>query len=388
VALIAFVGLASFVLAPSPDSVGEVGTAAHIVYTAPTANDAALSIPDDVRAQLRQIGLRQERIAMTRVDSTSEVATSIIDLAPRAGTDPNSPVLKVHDRAVRAIDAEISALEASMNATPASTGNRALFLGLTRISFSGEPVIIISSGLDLTSPLDFRTLNWSVPSQKIVAIVRQAGELPDFRGAPVTFVAVPTAGEQEQLRAAQKTYRNQVWTALLWSGSASSVTLLEAAGSTAASSIPAPVVELPPPPGTPVQPVHDPVNPDRTLCSLSGSTYFRFDEAVLIDEARTIEDLEPCVRAALAVDATFELDGWTSYEGPLAADGAPAIDSPHNRTLSAARAMTIADLLVRAMQVPPRSIARVTGHGNVGQPHPDPRNPANRVVVLSYNASE
>jgi hypothetical protein len=384
VGLLAAIGAAAFLLGALKNSVETIDVARHFVYTAPTANDAAITLPEAVKADLRGIGLRHERIAWSRVDSTSAIDTTVLDMTPRSGDSGNGPVLKVQDRSIQAIDAKINGLEASLNASRASTGDRALFSGLTKVDFGGAPITIISSGLDLASPLDFRTLNWSVRPQEIVAYVKKAGEQPNLHGAAVTFVAVPAAGAQEQLREMQKTYRNDVWTALLTSSNAASVTFVDATGTIAASPTPAPPVALPALPGTPVQPMKDPVDPKKIVCSLPSSTYFRENEPVLLDKAKTIQDLQPCISAALAADATFELDGWTSYEGPLAANGRPAVDSPDNRRLSIARVQAIADLLVSDMNVPRNKVTHVTGHGNVDQPNPDPRSPANRLVVVSY----
>ena len=97
-----------------------------------------------------------------------------------------------------------------------------------------------------------------------------------------------------------------------------------------------------------------------------------------------MQDLTPCIHAALAAHAIFALDGWASYEGPLNANGQPAFHYPGNRKLSQARVQTIADLLVNGLGVPRSAITRLTGHGNVNQPDPDPRSPANRVVVITY----
>src|SRR5437660_1349402 len=80
-------------------------------------------------------------------------------------------------------------------ATEAVSGGRALYDGLTKIGFSGEPVTIVSSGLDLANPDDFRSLKWSVPAGELVAELTKAGDLPALHG-PVTFVLVPTTGRQ------------------------------------------------------------------------------------------------------------------------------------------------------------------------------------------------
>ncbi len=215
-----------------------------------------------------------------------------------------------------------------------------------------------------------------------MTVVKRAGALPTLHG-PVMFVIVPTAGPQLQLGPAQKNYRNAVWTALLTAAGATSVTFIDANGTTASPGAPsAPTVAVPGLPGTPIQLV--PVGKNSVRCTLPAS-YFIFSTARLIDTAKTKQDLAPCINAALAAHATFALDGWTSYEGPLNASGKPAVDDAYNRKLSEARVQTIANLLVHDLDVPRSAITRLTGHGNVNQPDPaDPRSPANRVVVITY----
>jgi len=212
--------------------------AGQFVYTARTANDAAIALPAVVQAGLRQDGLAHQSTELTRVDYTGTVSTSDVDLTPRTGNSPQDPALKVNGRALPAIDAKIS-----------------------------------------------------------------------------------------------------------------------------------PIPQVPGPKGV--------------TCTVPQS-YFVLNTADLVDAAKTIRDLTPCVTAALAAHATFALDGWTSYEGPLNAAGQPAFNDPANITLSQERVQAIANLLVNDLAVPASAITRTTGHGNLGQPHPDPRSAANRVVVITY----
>jgi hypothetical protein len=100
-----------------------------------------------------------------------------------------------------------------------------------------------------------------------------------------------------------------------------------------------------------------------------------------------VQNLTPCITDALAAHATFALDGWTSYEGPLNADGKPEFDYAYNQTLSEQRVQTIASLLVNDLHVPQSAITHQVGHGNVDQPNPDPRSAANRVVVITYTVN-
>jgi hypothetical protein len=359
--------------------------AAQFIYSAPTANDAMITLPPTVENELLQIGLDHRSIALTRVDPDGDVSTSYIDMTPRAGNSSNAAVLKVNGRAIPVIEAKISAIEKAINSPAPATGGggQALYAGLTKIDFTGVPVTIISTGIDLANPDNFRSLKWSVPPRELVAIVKKAGAQPALHGQ-VTFVIVPTAGPQPQLGQAQNDYRNAVWNALLTAGGATSVTFVDANGSAANPKAPnAPTVAVPGLPLTPIPPV--PVGKHRVRCTLPAS-YFIFNTAKLIDPAKTKQDLASCISAALAARATFALDGWASYEGPLNADGRPEFDYAHNRELSQARVQTIANLLVDELGVPRSAITHLTGHGNINQPDPgDPASPANRVVVITYS---
>ena len=362
---------------------GETGAvAAQFVYTARTANDATVSLPDVVKDDLRRLGLAHHSITLTRVGFDGNVSTSSIDMTPYTGSSSTGPVLKVTGRAVPVIDAKISGIEKTVNYVATTTGGgRALYSGLTRIDFTAAPVTIISSGLDLADPDDFRSLKWSVPPAAVTAQVKKAGAMPALHG-PVTFAVVPTAGSQPQLTQAQKNYRKAVWRSLLTTAGATSVTFIDASTTTVSSKAPsAPTVPVPGLPATPIPQISQAKN--RATCTVP-ATFFIFNTAKLIDAAKTEQDLTPCVSAALAAHASFALDGWTSYEGRLNASGKPAVHNPWNRQLSTARVQAIANLLVGGLGVPRSAITRLTGHGNVNQPDPDPRSPANRVVVITY----
>jgi hypothetical protein len=296
----------------------------QFIYTTRTANDAAITLPGVVQDNLRQVGLAHQSIALTRVGYTGNVSTSYIDMTPRTGNSSQDPVLIVADRAVPVIDAKISAIETAVNSPAGTTGGgQALYAGLTRTDFTGAPVTIISSGIDLADPDNFRSLKWDVPPEEVVANAKKAGALPALHG-PVNFVLVPTAGPQPQLGQAQKDYLKAIWTALLTAAGATSVTFIDANGTTAGSrASSAPTVAVPALPVTPIPPVS--AANDTVTCTVPAN-YFIFNTDKLIDPAKTKQDLTPCIEAALAAHATFALDGWASYEGPLDANGKPAFD--------------------------------------------------------------
>jgi len=366
--------------AGAPGPAGAV--ADQIIYTARTANDAGITLPSIVQDDLRQAGLAHQSIELTQIGYTGNVANSYIDMTPRTGSSSQDPVLRVPSREAQAIDVKISGIETAVNsASTAAGGGRALYVGLTRIDFTGAPVTIISSGIDLADPDDFRSLKWKTPPGEVVAAVKKADDLPALHG-PVTFVIVPTAGPQPQLAQAQKGYLKGLWTALLTAAGATSVMFIDADGTTDVSASPsAPTVSVPSQPVTPIAQI--PAPNGAVTCTVPGS-YFVLGSADLLDTAKIIRDLTPCITAALGAHATFALDGWTSYEGPLNADGKPEYNDPKNQMLSVKRAQAIANLLVNELGVPASDITRTTGHGNIDQPDPDPRSAANRVVVITY----
>jgi hypothetical protein len=372
------VGIAGAATGPA-----EVTGAPQFIFTERTSDDAAITLPDVVQETLLQAGLAHQTVELTRVGYSGNVSTRSLDLTPRTGSSSQDPVLRVLARAVPVIAAKISGIESAVNSAAGSTGGgRALFLGLTRITFNDAPVTIVSSGLDLVNPDNFRVLDWSVPPSQVVADVTKAGALPALHG-PVTFVLVPTAGSQQQLGQAQKNYVEAVWTALLKAAGATSVTFVDATATTPSSAGPSTLtVPVPALPSTPIPQVS--AGNNKVTCTVPDS-YFVFDTAQLIDPAQTAQDLAPCVDAALTGHATFALDGYASYEGPLNASGQPEFNYSYNIALSEARARTIASLLVDDLAVPSSAITGMTGHGNADQPDPsNPSSPANRVVRITY----
>ena len=363
----------------SPGATGGA-VAGQFVYTARTADDAAITLPGAVQGSLRQAGLYHQSIELTRVANTGNVSTSYVDMTPRTGSSSSDPVLKVGGRISQAISNKISGIETTIN-SPAASGGQALYAGLTRTDFTGAPITIISTGLDLANPDNFRSLQWSVPAREVVATAKKAGALPALH-APVTFVLVPAAGPQPQLGQAQKNYLKSVWTALLKAAGATSVTFIDTIATTASAAAPSsPTVPVPGFPPTPIPQVH---RGHSVTCTVPDS-YFIFRTAELVDPAQTVQNLTPCITAALAAHASFALDGFASYEGPLNAGGQPEFNYPVNQKLSKKRAQTIAHLLVNDLKVPQSAITRVSWHGNLDQPDPgDPGSSANRVVVITY----
>ena len=246
------------------------------------------------------------------------------------------------------------------------------------------PTIIVSTGIDLTDPVDFRKLDWHTPASDIVAAVKTASTMPALHG-PVTFVTVPVAGGQPQLGQAEKTYRNTTWKALLLAAGATTVTFVDPATATTATgaptAAPVPTIGMP---TTPIVAVPDPEDPPSLTCSIPGS-YFVVNTAELINPEQAVKNLAPCLTKAIEAQSTYRLAGWTSYVGPLTRAGRPAIDRPENRRLSRHRIDTIARFLIDNFDIDAAAITAKDAYGNTRQPYPKaPASPRNRVVTITF----
>ena len=107
---------------PAPDPPDSV--ADQFIYTARTANDAAITLPSAVQQNLLQAGLAHQSIELIRVGYTGDVSTSSIDMTPRTGNSSTDPPLRVHGREVPAIDTKISGIQTAVNSAAATTGGR------------------------------------------------------------------------------------------------------------------------------------------------------------------------------------------------------------------------------------------------------------------------
>lgn len=356
---------------------------AVLVYTAPTSTEASVFFPESIRETFRSMGRAEQQIAVVRVEADGGVQQEHVDLTPRSS---NGNVLKVEDRANQAIDRTVDSVLAKVT-EPSGGGstNRAMYTGLLKSTFpAGKPIYIITS-LDLADPVDFRKLAFGVAPDRLVEVLKASGQVPDIDASPVTFILSPADGGQPQLRAAEKKYVKDVWTAILTNASgASSVTFIDAQGGPSRASGETPIVPLPDLPGTPIKPVKDQVG--ETVCAVPSTTYFEYGSAVLTDPAKTADALRSCIEKAIVANAKIRIDAWTSYEGPLDAKGRPTGNPSTDIRLSQSRAEEIRRVLIERLNVPAGNIDEPRGHGSENQPDPDPRSAANRVTTIRYTS--
>jgi outer membrane protein OmpA-like peptidoglycan-associated protein len=348
-----------------------------VIYTSPDANTSATVIPASMRAALADVAKAHGSILLIRVEGDGTVSTSTVDLTPRTS---KGEVLQVPDRISTAVDESIAALEAEMNRPSVGTQSRALYQGLLQARIPADAdVWVLSSGIDLESPIDARDLGWDVPVDDVLAVVDAAGAVPDLSGARITFVMNAPAGQQ-MIRSTQMSYLHSLWDGLLRNGGASSVEFIDMPPGEPASDQAVPVVPLPPLPSTPVSVTPDQIDPDAYSCTLQTSAGFVPDTDQLVDEAAVRMSLADCV-SRMVPGSIVRLDGWTAYYGSLDANGRPATQS--GVALSQRRCDRIASLLV-SMGVPESAITDRVGHGSMDQPDPEnPTSQSNRVVIVT-----
>jgi outer membrane protein OmpA-like peptidoglycan-associated protein len=348
-----------------------------IVYTAPTANQAAIRIAGSAREMLERAGAQRQVVRVVRIDGKGAVSTSTADMTPRVDGKPDGEPLKVPERAAKEIDRLIGTLEGQLNEKSSVVGGEALFAGLSRARIDvSRPVFIFSSGLDTTDPVDFRKLAFDVAPATLAGELRAAGELPALQGAEITFAMLGESGRQPILRRPQVVYREAVWTTLLRAAGAPTIRYEYPDSEPSTSTLSAPVVPIPPPPSTPV-PAKTTKVPGEKTCTLSAATYFASDQAVLLDRRATLRALTSCA-AMIASTGRVSVEGHTS-----SASKRP--NNPVAMKLSTQRAQVVAGLLVQLGVALNR--IDIKGYGNANQPYPDPSDPRNRCVVVRFSST-
>lgn len=373
--LVAAMGASAAVWAAHEQDSSGPALGGTIVYTAPTANQGAIRIDGAARTMIEQAGLAHQAVRLVRVDGNGTVSSSSVDLTPRVDGKPDGEPLKVQDRAAEEIARTITKLEDQLNEKSSTVAGQALFAGLSRARIdTSRPVFIFSSGLDTTDPVDFRKLAFDVAPASLVQDLKTAGELPALRGAAITFVVLAESGPQPALRRPQSVYRETLWSGLLRAAGAPTVRFDYPDAAPSSSTLAAPAVTIPPPPGTPV-PAKPTRVPGEKTCTLSAATYFASDQAVLLDRRATLRALAACVKT-IGPATRVSVEGHTS-----ATTKRP--NNPVAVRLSTQRAQVVTGLLVQLGVA--RNRIDTKGYGNANQPFPTPSDPRNRCVVVRFN---
>ncbi|MCL2468204.1 MAG: hypothetical protein FWF02_02645 [Micrococcales bacterium] len=356
--------------AARPNSVPAID--AVIVYTAPTAQDVAYSLPPSARQQLAEVAASGGTVWLVRVEGDGTASTTAVDLTPRTS---KGELARVPAKVQADLADKTAMITAAMNTATPGTKARALYDGLLDAHLPRDvPVMVFSSLLD-ENTVDFRRLAWETDPAQLVQTLADAHALLDLTGHDVTFYLSATTGGQSLWPAADE-YRQTVWAALAEAGGAESVRFVDGQPGPATSSEQVAVVpmwELP----ASAAPVVEPVG---YSCTLATSSAFLPNSDVLVSEPEVRAALAECV--ALIGRSHVSATCSVAWFGPLGADGSPR--DVGGVELSEHRAAAITSVIT-TMGVPADHIS-AKGAGNQEQPHPeDPTSPDNRVCVIKVD---
>lgn len=335
-----------------------------LISTLATGEEARFVLPRSSVDNLVALALAHGSLQDVRIDSDGESTSRTSDLTPREGGS-RSKALNEPGRARKVASDEIADLQASLNHVSGGTGSRTLLNGLIRTQLpDAADTMIVSSGLDLEDPLNVRTLAWKVPARTVVARLRASQELPVMRGAAVTFVMVPTAGDQPQLRVdKEQRYLQRLWRAILLAGGARSVHFVVPDAVAPTSTL-----------RTAIVPIDTPTGTATVTCTLTSSVFLP-DTATFANEPEARRRISGCTSAAAGTGATVRVDAWTSFVGTLS-DAQAETD----RELSRRRAVASAQLVTGFTG----SDVSIVAHGDDDQPYPaDPSSAKNRIARIT-----
>jgi outer membrane protein OmpA-like peptidoglycan-associated protein len=309
------------------------------------------------------------------VDGSGRTQLRDMDLTPRRGHRPDSPEEKSKSRRAAAAKANVDQSNRLVADIVATTPGHALLAGLQAAGrLPTTTIVVCSSGIDTNDPVDLRALGFDSAPGQLVAFLRKANALPDLSGREVYLALAPASGPQSRLTEPISRDLTKLWTAII-EGSGGTVHEVAADSNEAATgSVPTATVPVPAL-ITPRNKVPAGQSPPRKL-ELPAAALFQPDSAELINRTATARYLRDVARRIIARAATVTIVGHTALDH----DGLHG--SPR---LSIDRAEAIRRILVE-LGVPPASITRVTGVGATRPVWQPPKNPRNRVVVVTITS--
>ena len=208
----------------------------------------------------------------------------------------------------------------------------------------GGNVIVMDSGLQTTSPLNFATGLLNDDPQTIVSFLKNANpsELPDLSGRHVEFIGLGwTASPQPGLSIAYRTKVQEIWQDIASAAGASCVAV-DPTPDTNSGLSGLPLVTVVTPPPTPEPPVRCSV----TNLDDANNVGFDYDSTQFRNPSGARATLGKLANVILGARESVMLTGSTSSEGSDA----------HNQWLSLQRAIAVKNILVE-LGVPASRIA-------------------------------
>jgi outer membrane protein OmpA-like peptidoglycan-associated protein len=206
----------------------------------------------------------------------------------------------------------------------------------------GGNVIVMDSGLQTTSPLNFTTGLLGDDPKTITSFLQNAHELPDLTGRHVEFVGLGwTASPQQELSIADRSKVGDIWYDIATAAGASCVVIDQTPDTNAAlSGRPLVSVVVPPPPPQP------PVKCSVTNLDDANNVGFEFASTAFRDPSGATATLRQLAAVIMRSGESVTLTGATSSEG----------SDSYNTQLSLERAKRVASALI-ALGVPASRIS-------------------------------
>ena len=293
-----------------------------------------------------------DAIVNSAIDANQKVSVVRLDGDPRIvfsqAFDPQGANTQQRKLDYNAYVTSLNQILAGTNQTATdirAQAPQANVLGALAVAASEVPqggnVIVLDSGLQTTSPLNFRTGLLSDDPRTIADFLKNAGELPDLKGRHVYFVSLGwTASPQPALDVRNRAKVVQIWEDLARVAGASCVGLDPTADTQDAVPGRPPVAIVAPPP---------PVMPPGA-CSVidlgdANNVGFDFASTKFRDRAGARATLQKIAGIMQRTGESITLTGATSSEG----------SNQYNLALSLKRAIAVKRVLVQ-LHIPPGRI--------------------------------
>jgi hypothetical protein len=328
---------------------GDQGPGTVAIVVAHHANELAPSLGEPQLGALRAAALDPDSDdAAAYVVAAGRPDVEVVDLEPRR---PNGRIER-GPRIDVLVDERLTALQQAVTRA-AEQGTdvdllRALGVAATT---DAATVVVLTSGLSTTDPLDMRVTGWDRDPADLARDLREQRLLPELAGRTVVISGLGrTAGAQPALGLRELARLRDLWTAVC-----------EAAGGSCRvdeSVRPAlsPVSRLTPP-VVPVPAVTTARAPDGVeRVEVPASVLFAPDSCALTDPATARTDLAPVADRLASGAFAISISGRTAPVGP--GDGVE---------LATCRARAAAELL-QQLGVPAHAIAEVRGDGTLLDP--------------------
>jgi flagellar motor protein MotB len=350
-----------------------------LVLVTGTQNETRPALPAEARELLLDNAVSTEHTkndpplaTVLSVDGDGRTAAHDVDLTPRRGHRPDAPEEKSTSRRAVTAKANVDQVDRLVGDVVATTAGHSLLAGLQAAGrLPATTIVICSSGIDTSDPMDLRAFGFDSPPSQLVTFLRNADALPDLHGRDVYLALAPAHGPQQRLTLPIVRDLTALWTAIIEASGGTVHEVASASTAAAVSTVRTPAVPVPrlvtPANHRPTGPTNAPIRVELPAAAL-----FRPDSMELIDRDATAREMRAVAERIVARAATVTIVGHTALDR----DGLHG--SPR---LSLDRAKVIERILVQ-LGVPSRSIVRVTGVGATQPTRQPPTDPRNRVVVV------